>query len=129
MAFKEEKEKAFKTNTLNLICNAISDYQVDFQKPYAKGLVKYLEEADSSGIEVFTHDGVPAQWLAYNRAYAKYNAEFNRQMWSIRNENKETSVADMVAKAGVYAALFFVISIFLFISMMFAIMRIEKKMK
>ncbi|MBN2077458.1 MAG: hypothetical protein JW838_00735 [Spirochaetes bacterium] len=128
-AFKEEKEKAFETNTLNLLRSAISEYQEDFQKPYAKGLVKYLEEADSSGIEVFTRDGAPALWLAYNRAYAKYTAEFNRQAWRIRNEDKEAGVADMVAKAGVYGALFFVISIFLFISMMFAIMRIEKKMK
>ncbi len=129
--FRENRIKGFVDNTESYIVNVLLyNYKEDLHKAYVYGLVDYINEADEQGVEVFTQNGTPVSTIAYSRVVNKYNQEFNSQKNEINQRSEEsTGVANMIGNAALYGSILFFITIFLFISIMIAILRIENKMK
>jgi hypothetical protein len=128
--YKNDRMTAFEKTNMEVFDNMIQEFQEKYQKSYIKGLVKYFKEADKEGIEVFTQNKAPITSLGYSRVLYKFNQEFNRELREIKSRDESDSGwQGMIAKSAIYISLFSFITIFLFISVMFAIVRIENKMK
>ncbi|HOT43840.1 MAG TPA: hypothetical protein PLM53_05255 [Spirochaetota bacterium] len=129
-SYRNDKVASFETGSQNSLNNVIQDLEEKFRKPYVAGLVKYVKEADNEGIEAFTQNKVPVASIAYSKVFYKYNQEFSRQMREIKaREQSDSGIQGLLEKSAVYIMLFFLISIFLMVSVMFAIIRIEDKIK
>jgi hypothetical protein len=128
--YRNDRLSSFETGSQNSLNNVIQDLEEKFQKPYVNGLVKYMKEADNEGIEAFTQNKVPIASIGYSKVFYKYNQEFSRQMREIKaRDHSDSGVQGLLEKSAVYIVLFFLISIFLMVSVMFAIIRIEDKIK
>lgn len=129
--YKKSKMEGFIANTEKTVSYILGEsYKENIYDLYVSGLLDYFKKAETAGLDIYSADGYPVSGIYYSAVFQRYNDEFNKQYRSLQDkgENKGGYEA-LISKASTAAAVFFLIMIFLFVSVMFAIIRIEKKMK
>lgn len=124
----EDRVKAFRTSSDAALKQTLAAVEADEKKNFANGLVDYLEDAKQSGVEPYSDGATPIANIYYSAAFQKYFQKFNAQL-AILKKQEEESVASIVARGSMYLGLAGCVLVFLLQAMMFAILRIEKKMK
>ncbi len=124
--YKKTRTDAFVENTWRLFYGYISNLSRKYEEPYVEGAVSYIKAAENSGFEALTNNKVPVNSLYNSRVLKKYNEIFAQQMREIEGRSSGGSFFMSMAGYGTAMGLIFT---FLMLSVMFAIIRIEKKMK
>lgn len=136
-ATRDEQKKKYEDNRIDVF-TAKSQKSIEyilgsripekFYSEYYDSLFKYFKEAEDASIEIYTSNGIPVSNIYSSPVFSKFNQEFINQVSKLEKGSKSGGLTDILENAAVYAALFFLITIFLMVSVMFAIIRIEKKM-
>lgn len=129
--FRDAKIEEFKNENGNVtvVTNILSALEEKFQSDYADKMVKYMEEAQKSGVDPFPDGNAN---LYYNAVRGKFHELYMQDLREINARNsgdKSSDMADLIGSASIYAAVFFLVIIFLMQTIAFSMSRIEKKMK
>lgn len=124
----EDRVKAFRTSSDASLRQTFGLIRADEKKNFANGLADYMEDAQKGGIEPYSDGGAPISNIYYSAAFQKFVQKFNAQLVNLRKDDDD-SVTAMLGRAATYLGLVGCIMVFLLQALMFAILRIEKKMK
>lgn len=124
----EDRVKAFRTSSDAALKQTLSTVEADEKKNFANGLVEYMEDAKQNGVEPYSDGTTPVANIYYSAAFQKYFQKFNAQLAILKKKDGD-SVSSMIDRAIPYLGLVGCVMVFLLQAMMFAIFRIEKKMK
>lgn len=129
--FIETHLARFTTNSERSISYILRQfYDEEVYSYYVQGLINYLETAENADLNVYSAaNGYPYNNITNSKVFSKYNDEFASQMRTIKSKQDKGGWESMLSSFSIYAAIFFLINIFILVSVMFAIVRIEKKMK
>ncbi|MBP7583673.1 MAG: hypothetical protein KBA61_06545 [Spirochaetes bacterium] len=124
--YKKTKTDNFVDNTRRVFYGFIGELPRKYEEPYIDDVVDYIKDAEKAGIETLTEQKTPVASLYNSKVLKKFNEEFRLQMREI--DGRSSGGFFLMSMAG-YGTVMGLIFTFLMLSVMFAIIRIEKKMK